>query len=286
MTGPSVTGTGATRAAGVATVSGTVVTRHENGVAYVEIRNAHRRNALTRAMFPMLTESLRAATEAPDVRVIVIQSDGPSFCSGLDLTELGAADGAHPDSVADLNRMLTTSARVCTAISESRKPVIVAAQGPCVGIGTLIYLSADLGFMTEATRLLLPRATLGAGYFGPILSKYLGPRRAKSLLLSPREFVVEAVEAERWGLATAIYPSAGFHDRVREYAEALAGRPAGWLQFQKEAADHFSATLSVREAIHAGAHFDALAHSADFARLAGANVAGVTDPPGRTAPKS
>jgi enoyl-CoA hydratase/carnithine racemase len=256
-------------------VTGTIVTRRECGVEFIEIQHPRTRNALTREMFSMMEESLRAAAAAEDVRVIVIQSEGPAFCSGLDLTELTSSHGGRADSIADLNRMLDTSARLCGAISESRKPVIVAAQGPCVGIGTLIYLSGDLGFMTSATRLLLPKAALGAGYFGPILAKYLGPRRAKSLLLSPGTFAIESEEAERWGLTTAIYPRDGFHDRVREYAEALARKPAGWLQLQKEAADHYSASLSVREAIWAGAHFDAIAHSSEFARTAAKNVGGI-----------
>ncbi|MGF7233529.1 MAG: enoyl-CoA hydratase/isomerase family protein [Frankia sp.] len=260
--------------------TGTIATRSECGVEFIEIQNPRRRNALTREMFSMLDESLRVAVGAEEIRVIVIQSEGPSFCSGLDLTESRSSHGGRADSIADLNRMLDTSARICGAISESRKPVIAAAQGPCVGIGTLIYLSCDLGFMTSATRLLLPRATLGAGYFGPILSKYLGPRRAKSLLLSPGTFVIEPEQAERWGLATALYPPDGFHDQVREYAQALARRPAGWLQLQKEAVDHYSASLSVREAIRAGAHFDTIAHSSEFARSAAKNAVGGADPPG------
>lgn len=260
--------------------TGTIGTRRERGVQFIEIQNPRRRNALTREMFSSLAESLRAAVEAAEVRVIVIQSEGPAFCSGLDLTEFSSSQDERADSIADLNRMLDTSARICTAISESRKPVIAAAQGPCVGIGTLIYLSCDLGFMTARTRLLLPQATIGAGYFGPILSKYLGPRRAKSLLLSPENFAIESADAERWGLATAIYPPDGFHHRVREYAQALARRPAGWLQLQKEAADHYSASLSVREAIWAGAHFDTIAHSSQFARSVAKNVIDGADPAG------
>jgi 2-(1,2-epoxy-1,2-dihydrophenyl)acetyl-CoA isomerase len=247
--------------------AGTVVTVRESGVAYVELRNPGRRNALTRQMFVLLDQQLREAAAAADVNVIVIHSDGPAFCSGLDLTEL-SAERERGDAIEDLNRILGTSASVCGLIAESRKPVIVAVQGAAVGIGMLIFLACDLGFMATGARLLLPDALLGAGYFGPLLSRLLGPRRAKSLLLRPGTFVISADDAYQWGLAAALHPPERLRQEVRAYAAALAGLPAGWLQLQKTGADHPAAALSVRDAIRAGAHLDAIAHSSRFAREA------------------
>jgi enoyl-CoA hydratase len=243
------------------------VTVREAGVAYVELRNSRRRNALTRKMFVLLDQQLREAVAAEDVNVIVIHSDGPAFCSGLDLTEL-AAQRERADAVGDLNRLLDTSANVCGLISESRKPVIVVVQGASVGIGTLIFLASDLGFMATDARLLLPKALIGVGYFAPVLSRLLGPRRAKSLLLTPDPFVITAADAYQWGLATALHAPEVLHAEVRAYATALASMPAGWLQLQKAGVDHPAAGLSVREAIRAGAHLDVIAHSSGFAREA------------------
>jgi enoyl-CoA hydratase/carnithine racemase len=247
--------------------AGTVVTVRDSGVAYLELRNPRRRNALTRAMFGLLDEQLRAAIADAEVNVIVIHSAGPAFCSGLDLTELAAQRGRE-DSIDDLNRLLDTSANVCGLISESRKPVIVAVQGACVGIGTLIFLASDLGFMATDARLLLPKALIGVGYFAPALSRLLGPRRAKTLLLTPGTFVITADDAYQWGLTAALHAPEMLHDEVRAYAAALASMPAGWLQLQKAGVDHPSAGLSIREAIRAGAHLDVIAHSSRFAREA------------------
>jgi enoyl-CoA hydratase/carnithine racemase len=243
---------------------GTVITVRESCVAYVELHNPRRRNAITREMFVLLEQQLRDVIAAEDVNVIVIHSDGPAFCSGLDLTDL-SAQRERRDAIEDLNRILDTSASVCGLIAESRKPVIVAAQGASVGIGALIFLACDLGFMAADARLLLPKAQLGAGYFGPVLSRLLGPRRAKSLLLKPGTFVISADDAYQWGLAVALHPPESLHEEVRTYAAALAAMPAGWLQLQKEGADHPSAALSIRDAIRAGAHLDAIAHSSRFA---------------------
>ena len=254
--------------------AGTIAGGREAGVEFIELCNPARRHALTQAMFQLLEQRLQAADTADEVRVIVLRSDGPVFCAGLDLDEFAADRADEPDAVTDLNRILDTSAAVCGAIAESRKPVIVAAQGPCVGIGLLMFLSCDIGFMTPSARLQLPKALIGAGYFAPLLAKVLGPRRAKALLLNPAITAIEAADAERWGLAAAVLPAEGFREAVRDYAQALARMPAAWLQLQKAGADHLSSSMSVRDAIRAGAHLDAIAHASDFAREAAQNAFG------------
>jgi len=254
--------------------AGTIAGGREAGVEFIELHNPAKRHALTQAMFQLLEQRLRAADADDQVRVIVVRSDGPVFCAGLDLDEFAAARADEPDAVTDLNRILDTSAAVCGAIAESRRPVIVAAQGPCIGIGLLMFLSCDIGFMTPSARLQLPRALIGAGYFAPLLAKLLGPRRAKALLLNPAATAIEAADAERWGLAAAVLPAEGFREAVRDYAQALALMPAGWLQLQKAGVDHLSSSLSVRDAIRAGAHLDAIAHASNFAREAAQNAFG------------
>jgi enoyl-CoA hydratase/carnithine racemase len=261
--------------------TGAVSGGREAGVEYIELDHPVKRHALTQAMFQALEQRLRAADAADEVRVIVLRSDGPVFCAGLDLDELAAGRAGEPDAVTDLNRMLGTSVAVCGAIAESRKPVIVAAQGPCIGIGLLMFLSGDIGFMTPSARLQLPKALIGAGYFAPLLAKLLGPRRAKALLLNPAVTAIEPADAERWGLAAAVLPVEGFRESVGDYAQALARMPAAWLQLQKAGADHLSSSLSVRDAIRAGAHLDAIAHASEFAREAAQNAFGRS---GKSAP--
>jgi enoyl-CoA hydratase/carnithine racemase len=255
-------------------VTGTISGGREAGVEYIELSRPAKRHALTQAMFRLLEQRLRAAEVADEVRVVVLRSDGPVFCAGLDLDEFAAGRADEPDAVADLNRILDTSAAVCGAIAESRKPVIVAAQGPCIGIGLLMFLSADIGLMTPSARLQLPKALIGAGYFAPLLAKLLGPRRAKALLLNPAVTAIGAADAERWGLAAAVLPAEGFRESVRDYAQALARTPAAWLQLQKAGADHLSSSLSVRDAIRAGAHLDAIAHASEFTHEAAQNAFG------------
>ena len=255
-------------------MSGTISGGRAAGVEYIELSHPAKRNAVSRAMFSLLEQRLRAADAADEVRVTVLRSDGPVFCAGLDLDEFAAGRADEPGAVTDLNRILDTSAAVCGAIAESRKPVIVAAQGPCIGIGLLMFLSCDVGFLTPAARLQLPKALIGAGYFAPLLAKLLGPRRAKALLLNPAVTAIEPADAERWGLAAAVLPADGFQEAVRDYAQELARLPAGWLQLQKAGADHPSSSLSVRDAIRAGAHLDAIAHASEFAREAAQNAFG------------
>ena len=262
--------------------AGTVSGGRKARVEYIELDNPAKRHAVSQAMFQLLEQRLRTADTSDEVRVIVLRSDGPVFCAGLDLDEFAADRADEPDAVTDLNRILDTSAAVCGAIAESRKPVVVAAQGPCIGIGLLMFLSGDVGFMTPSARLQLPKALIGAGYFAPLLAKLLGPRRAKALLLNPGVTAIEAADAERWGLAAAVLPAEGFRESVDDYAQELARMPTAWLQLQKAGADHPSSSLSVRDAIRAGAHLDAIAHASEFASEAAQNAFGQSARPAPT----
>ena len=56
------------------------------------------------------------------------------------------------------------------------------------------------------------------------LTRLIGPSRAMELLLTGRTYTVE--EARELGLVAAVYDPEEAEDKVREYAERLAGGPA------------------------------------------------------------
>jgi len=101
--------------------------------------------------------------------------------------------------------------------------VIAAINGPVVGLGLVIALYCDLRFASDTARFgtAFSRRGLIAEYgLAWLLPRIVGLPNALELLFSAR--MVDAAEAQRMGLATAVFPQDVFQGKVREYARDLA----------------------------------------------------------------
>jgi enoyl-CoA hydratase/carnithine racemase len=119
----------------------------------------------------MATELIDAFDRAdadPEVRAVVLTGAGRGFCAGADLGSGGSAfhrprDAGHRDG----------GGRVSLRIFESLRPVIVAANGPAVGVGVTMTLPADV-------RLASPRSGRHPGPLDAILRR-TGDKSTRSL---------------------------------------------------------------------------------------------------------
>jgi hypothetical protein len=151
-------------------------------------------NAYNRAMRDALCEALGLAAADPSFSV-TIRGNGPSFCSGGDLTEFGT----FPDSTtAHLVRINRSPARLISLLSAR---VRVEVHGACVGSG--IELPAFAGQVAARTDTLvsLPEISMGLipGAGGTAsLPRRIGAARTAWLALSGR--TIDAATALAWGL--------------------------------------------------------------------------------------
>ena len=248
--------------------SGAITRTDDAGVAELVLSNPARVNAITADMWASLTAQLRDISEDPEVQVVVLRGHGGNFTSGLDLGELLDRADPHVSADVDLNRLLETSIRAATLIAAMPKLVIVEVRGACLGVGILLFLSCDIAFVSDDAVLRFPSGHMGAGLFGPLLSHLVGPRRAKSLLISPVASELSGRQLCELGLAAEVVGVDTLTERVREHARSLAACPPAWLQLQKASIDSAASRGGIPDALQAGAYFDAVAHSSDFARAA------------------
>jgi 2-(1,2-epoxy-1,2-dihydrophenyl)acetyl-CoA isomerase len=191
-----------------------------DGVRTITLDRAERLNAVNGALAESLGGALREAGRDDAVRVVVITGAGRAFCSGLDISappELPTATRAE---------RLDPYAWVGTWVQRvvgCEKPVIAAVNGPAAGAGFGLALACDLRIVAASAKMtagyvrrgLSPDA--GVSYFLP---RHVGLARAADILLTGRD--VDAGEAERIGLATAVLPDADFAAGVAAYAARLA----------------------------------------------------------------
>ena len=167
-----------------------------------------RRNAITTAMYDAMTGALRSAEADAGVRVVLFHGQEDAFTAGNDLADFLERPPRGEDSPVF---------RFIEAVLAGTKPLVAAANGPAVGIGTTLLLHCDLVYAGANARFSLPFTHLGlvpefaSSYVLPLLAGY---HRAAEILLLGEPFGVEQAQA------------AGFVTRVLAPAETLAAARA------------------------------------------------------------
>ncbi|BCJ87976.1 enoyl-CoA hydratase/isomerase family protein [Effusibacillus dendaii] len=197
----------------------------QNGIRTLRLNRPERLNAFTSPLSSQLIDALQQASADDEVRVVVITGEGRGFCSGLDLTavsELTSRQKSRHERLDDLEWV----GRLTLSIVHNDKPVIAAINGAAAGAGLAMALACDFRVLKASAKIttgyirngLSPDA--GMTYFLPRL---VGLAKATELILTGRDILAE--EAERLGLANAVFEEEEFEEGVRRFAETLAAGP-------------------------------------------------------------
>jgi enoyl-CoA hydratase len=193
-------------------------------------------NAINPEITKVLREGVTAVGVRDDLRALVINADGRYFSAGIDLRAPSAANTARFGS--EFRRILRDHHRLYEEIEALEKPVVLAAQGPCLGAGLEMACSCDFRFASESARFQLPEVALGmiAGSGGVSrLTRLVGPHWAKWIAMANRS--VDAERALMIGLVHEVLPDDGFHERVHELVREIVQLPAEALGMSKLAID-------------------------------------------------
>lgn len=203
-----------------------VLIEKNGGLLVLTLNRPEKKNAITLAMYETLANALSDGEKDDQVRVYVLRGTNGIFTAGNDLMDFMGAPPASEDSPVF---------RFLMALTEITKPLIVAVEGPAIGIGTTLLLHADLVYAADSTRFALPFVNLalvpeGASSF--LLPRLAGHAKASELLLFGEPF--SAATGKEVGLVNEVLPTEALHARVMERATALAQRPNGALRESKQ----------------------------------------------------
>jgi enoyl-CoA hydratase/carnithine racemase len=167
--------------------------------ADVVLAAPQRRNAMS----PSLWRALAAvgAWLHDQADVVVLRAEGPSFCAGGDLDELGR----RPDpATAHLVRLERSPARSLMVLGDR---VTARVHGPCAGSGVELPAFAARVVADPAATFRLPEVGLGLvpGAGGTVsLPRRIGRHRTAWLALTGRS--IDAATALDWGLVDEVAP--------------------------------------------------------------------------------
>ena len=188
-------------------------------VGRVTLNRPQALNALNEALIGELNEALSAFETDPAIACTVITGRQKAFAAGADVKEM--AEKTYFEAY--LGKFLDG----WTRISETRKPVIAAVSGFCLGGGLELAMMCDLIIASETAKFALPEITLGImpGAGGTQrLPRFIGKAKAMDLILTGR--MMDAAEAERSGLVARVVAP----DKLMDETLAAAAKIASYSQ--------------------------------------------------------
>jgi 2-(1,2-epoxy-1,2-dihydrophenyl)acetyl-CoA isomerase len=232
-----------------------LLARVEGGVAVLTMSRPQRRNALSVPMLEALGRMIPALGADPEVRCLVLTGAGGAFCAGGDVKGFASGaglDGTFEDRVRGQQR---AHRAVALALYELPTPTVAILPGAAAGAGLSLALACDLRYAADTAVLTTAFGKVGLpGDFGGawFLTKLVGTAKARELFyFSPR---LDAAEALRLGLLTAVFPADELEKAAYGLARELADGPGTAFGYMKDnftrATTHGLAEYLDSEAIH------------------------------------
>jgi enoyl-CoA hydratase len=225
-------------------------------VARVTMNRPRYRNAQSRALLTELDDAFTAATDDPEVRVIVLAAEGKDFSAGHDL---GTPDHVEDSKLnprpgrSDAERNFAYSwEHFCDMSLRWRdipKPTIAQVHGWCIFGGWIIASAMDLVTASDDARFM----TNLLQYF--TLPWDIGARKAKEILFD--NHVIAADEAKELGFVNRVWAREDLEKRTLEWADQIAGNATFLLRQFKLSVNQMQDAAGFRtvvQAAHANYH--------------------------------
>jgi len=198
----------------------TILVERDGAIATVVLNRPEKLNALTRAMWGALGETMERLSADDGVRCVIVRGAGEkAFSPGNDISEF-ATQRSNKAQAIDYGKVMHDTA---AALANCRHPLVAQIHGICVGGGLEIASLCDLRICGESSRFGAPIKNLGLvmayAEMAPLV-RLVGPAVALELLLEGR--IVDAAEAKAIGLVSRVVPD----DEVAREARATAERIA------------------------------------------------------------
>ena len=175
----------------------------DSSLAVITLTRSREGNLLNGESLSALQKTVAAAVDDPEVRVILLRSNGKVFCRGMDLVSL--QNRQNMDAVREA---LNNYVDACATIFESPKPVVALVQGEVKAGGVGLACCCDAVLATEDCSFELGEVLFGllpANVLPFILGYRISFQKGRYMVLASKK--IDAAEALRIGLIDKLYPA-------------------------------------------------------------------------------
>ena len=176
-------------------------------------------NALPSYLLKELADKIQQAGTNPEIKSIVLQSEGRTFCAGASFDELLALKN-EAQAVA----FFMGFARVINAMRENPKFIIAKVQGKAVGGGVGLIAAADYALATDKAAVKLSELSIGIGPYviAPAVKRKMGQAAFSEMAINATKW-----HTAFWAREKSLFAQVVDHqDDLNEAAETLSEKLA------------------------------------------------------------
>ncbi|WP_312529377.1 enoyl-CoA hydratase [Paracoccus sp. (in: a-proteobacteria)] len=217
----------------------TLTVEIDDYIALIRLNRPDALNALNSELLSELGDALAEADRNEKVRCVVVTGSEKAFAAGADIQEMSTlsyGDVVSSDLFgAEIEKILRT-----------RKPIIAAVSGYCLGGGCELAMACDFIICAETAKFGQPEINLGVipGIGGSQrLTRFIGKSKAMDMILTGR--FMDATEAERAGLVSRVVPASKLIPEALAAAKKIAEKSMLSVSVAKECVNRaYETTLS------------------------------------------
>jgi enoyl-CoA hydratase/carnithine racemase len=187
-----------------------ILLEQRENIAVLFLNRPNKLNAFTFSMMEEIISALDSLEADDSVHAVIITGKGRAFCAGADLSS--GQDTFNPSfddfAVQERDFRRDSGGILTLRMYKFLKPIVVACNGPAVGIGASMQLAADIRLASDQARfgfVFNNRGIVPDACSSWFLPKIVGISRALELTYSGR--IIDAQEALQLNLVSSIHDS-------------------------------------------------------------------------------
>ena len=187
-----------------------ILLEQRDNIAVLFLNRPNKLNAFTFSMMEEIISALDYLEADDSVHAVIITGKGRAFCAGADLSSGQETFNPSFDdfAVQELDFRRDSGGILTLRMYKFLKPIVVACNGPAVGIGASMQLAADIRLASDQARfgfVFNNRGIVPDACSSWFLPKIVGISRALELTYSGR--IIDAQEALQLNLVSSIHDS-------------------------------------------------------------------------------
>ncbi len=206
-----------------------ILLEQRDNIAVLSLNRPNKLNAFTFSMMEEMIDALDALDADDNIHALIITGKGRAFCAGADLSSgQETFNPSFDDFAVQESDFRRDSGGILTLrMYKFLKPIVIACNGPAVGIGASMQLAADVRLASDQARfgfVFNNRGIVPDACSSWFLPKIVGISSALELTYSGR--IIDASEALKLNLVSSIHDPENLLDNALDFAKNMVKNSA------------------------------------------------------------
>ena len=195
------------------------------------LNNSIKRNPLSLELISIIQKELVYIKKNKNIKVVIIKSTGPSFCSGHDLKEVKQSSSSKNKLI----EIFKNCSKMMLSIRSLPLPVIACVDGVAAAAGCQLVASCDLAIASKESSFQTPGVNIGLFCSTPMVSISRKVQLKDMMYMLLTGDALSASKAKEIGLINEVVMKKDLDKKVLKIANKIASKSLQSIKIGKEA---------------------------------------------------